>query len=226
MSLVHFLRWCPLLLQLELLIPVTVGHFCILTEGESLLLDVVQLVHPLLPRDKLGNGGADTQRANIIIGLAGSPLLWWNNLYTNCVGGKLTVQDVPLKAKLLHRLATKTNTNRPSTLVYKTLIPGLYLSDTTLVGSLLLHILNETREVAEFLHSWRETHHAALLPPPSHLLRQTSYFFNRSVRHWKIQRLLSCTTEKLSTTTLVSILWLGAKFCVCTYKRLYDVTIT
>ena len=65
---------------IELLIPVTVGHFCILTEREGLLLDVVQLVHPLLPRDKLGNGGADTQRTNIIIGLAGSPFLWWNNL--------------------------------------------------------------------------------------------------------------------------------------------------
>ena len=100
---------------------------------------------------------------------------------------------------------------------YKTQIPGLYLGDTALVGSLFLHILNETREVAKFLHSWRETHHAALLPPPSHLLRQTCFFSKRSARRWQIQRQRFCTTEKLSTTTSVGTV-LGS-LCVRTYTR-------
>ena len=112
---------------------------------------------------------------------------------------------------------------------YKTQIPGLYLGDTALVGSLFLHILNETREVAKFLHSWRETHHAALLPPPSHLLRQTCFFFNRSARRWQIQRQRFCTTEKLSTTTS-GLSVLSSVLIVCVYvrihERLYDVIIT
>ena len=114
-------------------------------------------------------------------------------------------------------------------LTYKTQIPVLYLGDTTLVSSLFFHILNETREVAEFLHSWRETHHAALLPPPSHLLRQTCYFFNRFARRWQIQRQRFCTTEKLSTTTSVSILCsvvLCVRIHIHIHERLYDVIIT
>ena len=55
----HLLQCSCIYTGLAVLLPVAVGHFGKLGEGEGFLLDVVELVDPLLSTDELRYGSGD-----------------------------------------------------------------------------------------------------------------------------------------------------------------------
>ena len=67
---------------------VTVSHGCKVSVGDSLLLDVVQLVDPLLARHKLADGSADHCGTYVVIVATRTPFFWGDHLQAGRQGGR------------------------------------------------------------------------------------------------------------------------------------------